>query len=111
MSLHEMRAELFRTLSLGSRLVILDELRYGEACVCHLQHYLQKPQPYISQQLHVLKDQGVVSTRREGVYIFYHLADPLVRDLIDRRLGPIDEERPVDPDCPCPHCAAAVQDT
>ena len=76
MSLHEVRAELFQTLSLQSRLLILDELRYGEACVCHLQHHLQKPQPYISQQLHVLKDKGIVTTQRKGVYIFYHLADP-----------------------------------
>jgi ArsR family transcriptional regulator len=106
MSLHEIRAELFQTLSLESRLLILDEPRYGEACVCHLQHYLQKPQPYISQQLHVLKDSGIVDTRREGVYIFYHIADPLARELIDRALGPADEARPADPECPCPHCAA-----
>ena len=45
------RVELFHLLSLENRLRILDELRYGDACVCHLQHKLKKSQAYVSQQL------------------------------------------------------------
>jgi ArsR family transcriptional regulator len=100
------RARLFHLLSLESRLRILDELRYGDACVCHLQHHLHKPQAYMSQQLRILKDAGVVDTRKEGVNVFYILTDPVARGLVDLALGPIDEGRPVDTRCPCPYCSS-----
>lgn len=98
-------ANRFHLLSLENRLHILDELRYGDACVCHLQHRLGKPQAYVSQQLRILKDAGVVDTHRDGVNIFYRLVDPLARQLLDVALGPIDARRPVDASCPCPRCA------
>ena len=99
-------ASLFHLLSLENRLRILDELRYGDACVCHLQHKLKRPQAYVSQQLRILKDAGVVDTDRDGVNVFYRLVDPLARRLIDGALGPVDTARPIDPSCPCPHCSA-----
>ena len=109
MDIYKTRAKLFYLLSLESRLQILDELRYGEACVCHLQHCLQKPQAYVSQQLRVLKDAEMVDTRRDSVNIFYRLADPLARGVLDLALGPIDQARPTDPACPCPHCTAETE--
>ena len=104
-ALYRTQAKLFHTLSLESRLFILDELRYDDACVCHLQHRLGKPQAYVSQQLRILKDAGLVDTHREGVNVFYRLADSLTRILLDLALGPVDETRPVDPSCPCPRCS------
>lgn len=106
MSDYTKQAELFQLLSLENRLHILDELRYGDACVCHLQHKLQRPQAYVSQQLRILKDAGIVDTDRDGVNIFYRLVDPLARRLLDAALGPIDVGRAVDASCPCPRCAA-----
>lgn len=99
------QAKLFHTLSLEARLRIVDELRHGDACVCHLQHVLDKSQAYVSQQLRILKDAGIVDTVRDGVNIFYHLDDPLVQKLVDLALGPINAARPVDSSCPCPRCA------
>ena len=64
------RVELFHLLSLEGRLHILDELRYGDACVCHLQHKLKKPQAYVSQQLRILKDAGVVDAEREFIWVW-----------------------------------------
>lgn len=98
------RVKLFHLLSLENRLRILDELRYGDACVCHLQHKLKKSQAYVSQQLRILKDAGVVDTDRDGVNIFYRLVDPLTRRLLDVALGPVDAQRAVDTSCPCPRC-------
>ena len=102
---YEATTKLFHLLSLENRLRILDELRYGDACVCHLQHKLEKSQAYVSQQLRILKDAEIVDTDRDGVNIFYRLVDPLARRLIDVALGPIDAQRPVDVNCPCPRCA------
>ena len=99
------RVKLFHLLSLENRLRILDELRYGDACVCHLQHKLNKSQAYVSQQLRILKDAGVVDTNRDGVNIFYRLVDPMTRRLLDAALGPVDARRAVDTSCPCPRCA------
>jgi DNA-binding transcriptional ArsR family regulator len=105
---YEDKAELFHLLSLENRLRILDELRYGDACVCHLQHHLGRPQAYVSQQLRVLKDAGVVDDHKDGVNVFYSLTSPTARELLEVALGPIDADRPVDPSCPCPRCAEEV---
>jgi ArsR family transcriptional regulator len=99
------KSQLFHLLSLENRLRILDELRYGDACVCHLQHKLEKPQAYVSQQLRILKDAELVDTHRDGVNVFYRLVDPLARQVLDAALGPIETQRSVDASCPCPRCA------
>lgn len=101
---------LFHILSLESRLRILDELRYGDACVCHLQYLLGRPQAYVSQQLRRLRDAGIVDTYREGTNVFYRLRDQLTRQVIDLALGPVKESRPVNPQCPCPRCKAAYHE-
>ena len=106
---HRARAELFHLLALENRLRILDELRYSDACVCHLQHMLKRPQAYVSQQLRILKDAGIVDTHKEGVNVFYFLTDTLARKVLDEALGPLEENRPVDPGCPCPRCAARLR--
>jgi DNA-binding transcriptional ArsR family regulator len=106
---HRARAELFHLLSLENRLRILDELRYSDACVCHLQHMLKRPQAYVSQQLRILKDAGIVDTHKEGVNVFYFLTDSPARGVLDEALGPLDQNRPVDPACPCPRCAARLR--
>jgi DNA-binding transcriptional ArsR family regulator len=106
---YQEKAELFHLLSLENRLRILDELRYGDACVCHLQHRLERPQAYVSQQLRVLKDASVVDDHKDGVNVFYSLSHPTVRELLEVALGPVEADRPVDPACPCPRCGARVE--
>ena len=62
---YKQTAELFRILSHRARLRILDELRRGEACVCHLQAALERPQVYVSQQLRVLREAGVIESYKD----------------------------------------------
>ncbi|MFH1635077.1 MAG: metalloregulator ArsR/SmtB family transcription factor [Chloroflexota bacterium] len=96
--------QLFHLLSHPARLHILDELRRDEACVCHLQAVLKRPQAYVSQQLRVLRDAGVVTDRKEGQLVYYRLNDPKVAQLLEIVLGSAGE-RTHPPDCPCPLCA------
>lgn len=96
-------SDLFSLLAHTPRLKILDELRRGEACVCHLQAALGRPQTYISQQLRVLREADVVTDRRDGLYVFYRLSDSRVEWLLEQTLGPADEPEPL-PRCCCPHC-------
>ena len=96
-------AKVFHLLSHPVRLRILDELRRGEACVCHLQTVLGRPQAYVSQQLRVLREAGVVTDRKDGLLVYYRVADPQVERLLDEVLGPAGEPTCV-AGCPCPHC-------
>jgi DNA-binding transcriptional ArsR family regulator len=96
-------AKLFQILSHQARLRILDELRKDEACVCHLQAVLGRPQAYVSQQLRVLREAGVVTDRKDGLLVYYRLADPEVEHLLSEVLGPAGERKCV-PGCPCPRC-------
>jgi DNA-binding transcriptional ArsR family regulator len=102
----------FKALAHPVRLQILDMLRNGEICVCHMEAALGKRQAYISQQLMVLRDAGLVASRKDGLSVFYRLVDDVVFDLLETALGPADELGPeVLTSCPCPHCTAVVSET
>ncbi len=56
-----------------NRLKILCLLQKGEKCVCEIWQALNLPQNLISHHLKILKDYKLVSSRQEGVKIFYQL--------------------------------------
>ena len=64
------------------RLLLLCQLAQGEMCVGELEEQLDIHQPTLSQQLGVLRTEGVVSTRRQGKNIFYSVADPALLDIL-----------------------------
>ena len=57
-----------------TRLRILNLLREGPLCVCHVQDVLGEPQVKVSKHLAYLKAHGVVTVRREGYWRIYALA-------------------------------------
>lgn len=67
---------LLKVLANPDRLLILCRLSEGELCVSELEKSLEICQPTLSQQLTVLRDEGLVTTRREGKHIHYRLASP-----------------------------------
>jgi ArsR family transcriptional regulator len=56
--------------------MILNELRNGEISVGSLAQKMGIGQAIVSRQLAILRQRGVVETRREGTNIYYRLADP-----------------------------------
>jgi ArsR family transcriptional regulator len=64
------------------RLLLLCQLSQGEFSVGELEEELDIHQPTLSQQLGVLRNQGVVGTRREGKNIYYSVADPAVLEIL-----------------------------
>ena len=64
------------------RLLLLCQLSQGELCVSDLEDQLDIHQPTLSQQLGVLRTEGVVATRRQGKNIFYSVADPAVLEIL-----------------------------
>jgi ArsR family transcriptional regulator len=96
-------SDVLQILSHPVRLQILDELRLGEACVCHLQALVGRPQPYVSQQLSKLREADLVTDRREGLFVYYSLSDAGVERVLEALLGPSEDHGSVET-CSCPRC-------
>ena len=64
------------------RLLLLCQLSQGEMCVSELEEQLAIRQPTLSQQLGVLRVEGVVDTRRQGKNIYYRVADPALLEIV-----------------------------
>jgi ArsR family transcriptional regulator len=69
-------AKLLRALANERRLLILCQLVEGERSVGELQPRVGLSQSALSQHLAVLREDGVVATRREGQTIWYRIDDP-----------------------------------
>ena len=74
---------LLRALANEDRLLLLCQLSQGERSVSELEQLLQIRQPTLSQQLGVLRAEGLVTTRRDGKRIFYAVADAKVLHLLE----------------------------
>ena len=110
MDSYDPQSDLLKALSHATRLAILDVLRDGEQCVCHMEAALGYRQAYISQQLSVLRDLEMIKDRRDGLNIYYVVTRPEVFDVIDaaQALGGARKNRKVAKrldNCSCPHCA------
>ena len=68
-------ARILKTIGHPQRLRIVECLEDYERSVKELQSDLDLPQAIVSQQLAILKRRGVVNSRREGVSVYYRLAD------------------------------------
>jgi DNA-binding transcriptional ArsR family regulator len=75
-------SKLLRILSNEDRLLLLCQLTEGEISVGQLEAALDIKQPTLSQQLGVLRAEGVVKTRREGKRIHYAVSDPKVLTIL-----------------------------
>ncbi|WP_237371029.1 sulfite-sensing transcriptional repressor BigR [Rhizobium sp. SL42] len=71
-----------KTLAHPVRLMLVCTLAQGEYAVGELEERLDVHQPTLSQQLTVLRDAGIVETRREGKQIFYRLVEAKTAKLV-----------------------------
>ena len=78
----EHAAELLRAMANKNRLMLLCLLNDGERSVTQLNAIIQIPQSSLSQQLGVLRKEGLVNTRRDAQTIYYSLASAEVRAII-----------------------------
>ncbi len=72
------RAEILKALAHPSRLMMVDELSRGERCVCELTELVEADTSTVSKHLSLLRDAGIVDSRKEGVKVFYRLRVPCV---------------------------------
>lgn len=79
----QMHAEICKTLSNPIRLEILSKLRDGKKSVNEIASLTGVRQATVSQHLAVLRQRGVVSTRREGINVYYDVANPKITKACD----------------------------
>lgn len=117
METYRQQAALLKAIGHPVRLQIADLLRVEPECVCHLSTALRRSQPYVSQQLAILRNAGVIVDERDGTNIFYRLADDNVarqvaaacqdRDDADANGDGNGQAGRMLADCNCPKCLAA----
>ena len=69
-------SRLMKVMSNPDRLLLLCQLSQGEKRVGELEALVGIAQPTLSQQLGVLREEGLVTTRREGKSIYYGIDSP-----------------------------------
>jgi len=74
----EMQAEICKTLTNPKRIEILNALKNGEKTVTELVTALGASKANVSQHLALMRLKGILTTRREGVNIYYRVSNPKV---------------------------------
>ena len=78
-----LHADLCKVLTEPKRLLLIDALRHAERCVGELAEQIGMSLPNTSQHLSVLRQAGLVATRREGTTVHYRLVEPRIADACD----------------------------
>ena len=73
---------LLKAMANEDRLLIMCQLTEGERNVSQIEALTGIQQPTLSQQLTILREEGLVSTRREGKFIFYCLSSSEVMQVM-----------------------------
>ena len=72
----------FRALSHETRLKILFYLMDGERCVCDIVKHVGKSQPTVSNHLSRLQKDGILTSKREGQWVYYDITNERARGII-----------------------------
>jgi len=77
-SIYELQAEVCKTIASPKRLEILNLLKEGEKSVGELVELTGSPKANVSQHLAVMRHKGILSSRREGLNVFYSIGNKKV---------------------------------
>jgi DNA-binding transcriptional ArsR family regulator len=89
MDLFREQANFLKLMAHPMRLQILSELSRDSECVCHLSAVLNKPQPYVSQQLALLRNAGMIVDQKEGTNVIYGLEEGRIGSRVRSVLAPL----------------------
>jgi len=81
--IYKLHASICHTLANPKRLEIIDKLRTRELSVTALAEALEISQANLSQHLAIMRQRGIVTTRREGLNVFYKLSNPKIIQACD----------------------------
>lgn len=101
-------ANFLKLLAHPVRIAILKILRQEEACVCHMEATLGYRQAYLSQQLAVLREAGIITDRRDGWNVYYQIQNHQVFGVLDIAAKFLQSGKSEIPfklvNCLCPKC-------
>lgn len=80
---NQLVSNVFKALAHPTRIQITKLLRNGELCVCDILPNLDSEQSNTSQHLTVLKNQGIVESRKDGSKVIYSIKNKEVYEMID----------------------------
>jgi ArsR family transcriptional regulator len=80
---NQLISNLFKALAHPTRIQIVKLLRDGEMCVCEIIPNLDSEQSNTSQHLTVLKNQGIVESKKDGSKVIYSIKNKEVYEMID----------------------------
>jgi len=92
MEYFELHAEVCKTFGHPKRLIIISTLRNGECTVTELSEQTKIDPSNLSQHLHLLREKGLVTTRREGTKIHYSLSHPNIGKALDLMSSFLDQK-------------------
>ena len=81
--LYQLHASVCKGLADPKRLLILYALRNGELSVSDICGEVGFAQANVSQHLAVLRDKGLVRTRKEGQFVYYSVSSPKIIEALD----------------------------
>jgi ArsR family transcriptional regulator len=77
------RTRILKAMAHPSRLLMLEALSAGELCVCDLRDLVGSDLSTVSKHLALMRDAGLVVTRKEGLQVFYTLRVPCILKFFD----------------------------
>jgi ArsR family transcriptional regulator len=80
---------IFGALSDENRVRMLFALRHGELCVCQLIVLMGLSPSTVSKHLSILRDAGLLDSRKEGRWVYYRMADQSSFPIIGKKAAPI----------------------
>lgn len=78
----EEQVKILKALAHPIRLKITKKLSDGELCVCKLNEDVDFSQSNLSQHLRILKEAGILNSRKEGMWTYYSIANNKVLQLL-----------------------------
>ncbi len=80
--IYEGQANVLKALGQPTRLQILDLLKNGERCVCEIFPAINQEQANVSKHLSILKQAGILESRKDGLRILYRIKTPEIFNLL-----------------------------
>ena len=80
---NQLISNVFKALAHPTRLQIIKLLKDGELCVCDILPNLDSEQSNTSQHLTVLKNQGIVESKKDGAKVIYAIRNKEVYEMIN----------------------------
>jgi ArsR family transcriptional regulator len=81
--IHRLHANVCKGLADPKRLLIINSLRDGERSVTEIRDELGIPQANVSQHLAILREKGLVKSRKDGQWVYYSLSSPMIAEAMD----------------------------